>query len=65
MQYLNGLLHFYITLVLDTETMLLSVRPLDSSVKGFKNWNFMSVHNWGERPDGVWKLKIRDGVCTI
>lgn len=57
----RGDLSINITSAMNTETMLLSERPLDSSVKGFKNWNFMSVHSWGERPDGVWKLKIRDG----
>jgi len=44
------------------ETVLLTERPLDSSDHGFNDWNFMSVQSWGERPAGVWKLKIRDEV---
>ena len=44
------------------ETVLLTERPLDSSDHGFHDWNFMSVHSWGEKPAGVWKLKIRDQV---
>lgn len=43
-----------------TKTMLLSERPSDMSDAGFKDWTFMSVHNWGESPAGTWKLFIRD-----
>ena len=44
------------------ETVLLTERPLDSSDHGLHNWNLMFVHSWGERPSGVWTLKIRDQV---
>lgn len=44
----------------DKKTMLLTERNSDVSKYGFKNWTFMSVHNWGENPAGIWKLQIRD-----
>ena len=34
------------------------------SQEGFKNWTFMSVHNWGEDPRGTWKMTIKDRVKT-
>jgi subtilisin-like proprotein convertase family protein len=43
-------------------TMLLSLRPKDSSVLGFRKWNLTSVHLWGENPRGQWRLIIRDSV---
>jgi proprotein convertase subtilisin/kexin type 1 len=48
-----------------TETTLLSEREQDTSADGFKNWSFMSVHNWGENPKGLWTIKIMDTVCLI
>ena len=42
--------------------MLLSRRPLDTSVLGFRNWNLTSVHFWGENPRGQWRMLIRDKV---
>jgi subtilisin-like proprotein convertase family protein len=47
---------------LGTQTTLLSERDQDTSTDGFKNWSFMSVHNWGEDPKGLWTIKIMDGV---
>ena len=26
----------------------------------FKDWPFMSVHFWGEKPFGTWKLEIEN-----
>ncbi|XP_047502415.1 LOW QUALITY PROTEIN: neuroendocrine convertase 1-like [Penaeus chinensis] len=43
-----------------TPTTLLSPRVADGSTEGFKDWAFMSVHTWGEDPQGVWKLNISD-----
>ena len=43
-------------------SMLLSRRPLDTSVLGFRNWNLTSVHFWGENPRGQWRMLIRDKV---
>lgn len=45
--------------------MILQERPLDSSMDGFHKWKFMSVHSWGEKPAGTWKVKVRDMVSEI
>lgn len=45
--------------------MILQERPLDSSKDGFHKWKFMSVHSWGEKPAGTWKVKVRDMVSEI
>jgi subtilisin-like proprotein convertase family protein len=44
------------------ETTLLTEREQDKSIDGFRNWAFMSVHNWGENPKGLWRIKIMDTV---
>lgn len=51
-----------ITSDLGTQTTLLSAREQDKSPEGFIDWPFMSVHNWGENPKGVWTIKIADNV---
>ena len=55
----DGLSFFFF---LGMQTTLLSERDQDSSTDGFKNWSFMSVHNWGEDPKGLWTIKIMDTV---
>ena len=45
-----------------TSTVLLAERERDISSNGFRNWDFMSVHTWGEDPTGTWTLKITDTV---
>lgn len=45
-----------------TSTVLLAERERDTSPNGFKNWDFMSVHTWGENPIGTWTLRITDMV---
>lgn len=45
-----------------TSTVLLAERERDKSPNGFKNWDFMSVHTWGENPAGTWILRITDMV---
>lgn len=52
-------------LFLGTETTLLTEREQDKSIDGFKNWSFMSVHNWGENPKGLWTIKIMDNVYFL
>ncbi|XP_060593632.1 furin-like protease kpc-1 isoform X2 [Ruditapes philippinarum] len=42
-----------------TRSTILPQRPNDGDrVKGFNNWQFLSVHFWGENPVGRWKLEI-------
>lgn len=42
-----------------TPSEILSVRPADDSDEGI-NFTFMTVHNWGENPEGEWTLSITD-----
>ena len=41
-----------------TQTVLLFERPRDVLDSSFDDWPFMSVHFWGERAAGRWKLEI-------
>ena len=58
----RGALKINITSPYGTETTLLTEREQDKSTAGFQNWSFMSVHNWGENPKGLWKIEIIDTV---
>lgn len=39
-----------------TISHLATPRPHDNTDKGFDDWTFMSVANWGERASGEWKI---------
>lgn len=54
----RGDLHIYLTSPAGTRSTLLAQRPLDNSRSGFQAWPFMSVHTWGESPNGRWKLEV-------
>uniref|UniRef100_A0A8B9LNB5 Neuroendocrine convertase 1 n=1 Tax=Astyanax mexicanus TaxID=7994 RepID=A0A8B9LNB5_ASTMX len=56
----RGDLHITLTSPSGTTTVLLAERERDTSSNGFRNWDFMSVHTWGENPTGTWTLKITD-----
>ncbi|CAB1354168.1 unnamed protein product, partial [Coregonus sp. 'balchen'] len=56
----RGDLHITLTSPSGTSTVLLAERERDTSSNGFRNWDFMSVHTWGEDPTGTWTLKITD-----
>uniref|UniRef100_UPI00398F4CC7 PC3-like endoprotease variant B n=1 Tax=Pristiophorus japonicus TaxID=55135 RepID=UPI00398F4CC7 len=43
-----------------TKSKLLNARAADNSKAGLKNWTFMSVHSWEEKPKGDWILTITD-----
>ncbi|KAL4717118.1 hypothetical protein ACJJTC_017005 [Scirpophaga incertulas] len=43
-----------------TKVQLLSPRKRDKSANGFVNWPLTSVATWGENPNGVWKIIIKD-----
>lgn len=43
-----------------TSSTLLTKRPKDNSGLGFNNWPFMTVHFWGEPPNGTWRLFINN-----
>ncbi|BFY97111.1 hypothetical protein BsWGS_00151 [Bradybaena similaris] len=47
-----------------TITPLMLERKNDDSAAGFNMWPLMSTHNWGERPQGTWKLRVADKRST-
>lgn len=57
----RGDLHIYLTSPLGTRSTLLAQRPNDQAEQGFRNWPFMTVHSWGEEPNGSWTLEVHNG----
>lgn len=49
---------FRLTSPSGTQSVLLFERPRDVLDSSFDDWPFMSVHFWGERASGRWKLEI-------
>jgi len=45
-----------------TRSTLLAARSHDTSSEGFNQWPFMTTHNWGESPNGKWKLEVRNSA---
>ncbi|CAL4163576.1 unnamed protein product, partial [Meganyctiphanes norvegica] len=43
-----------------TTSQVLTYRPSDIRGTGFNDWPFMSVHFWGENPNGLWTVALRD-----
>ncbi|KAK3583785.1 hypothetical protein CHS0354_022825 [Potamilus streckersoni] len=41
-----------------TYSSLMTTRPGDYNVFGNKSWTFMTVHFWGEAPQGQWNLSM-------
>ncbi|XP_076621880.1 furin-like protease 1 isoform X4 [Colletes latitarsis] len=56
----RGDLQIQLTSPQGTKSTLLAKRQHDVSKTGFNQWPFMSVHTWGERPHGTWKLEIHN-----
>ncbi|KAJ8401556.1 hypothetical protein AAFF_G00378730 [Aldrovandia affinis] len=56
----RGDLRITLTSPSGTSAVLLTERERDTSSSGFRNWDFMSVHTWGEDPRGTWTLTITD-----
>ncbi|XP_076175003.1 furin-like protease 1 isoform X1 [Ptiloglossa arizonensis] len=56
----RGDLQIQLTSPQGTKSTLLAKRQHDISKAGFNQWPFMSVHTWGERPHGTWKLEIHN-----
>uniref|UniRef100_A0A1W7RA47 furin n=1 Tax=Hadrurus spadix TaxID=141984 RepID=A0A1W7RA47_9SCOR len=56
----RGALELYLTSPSGSTTMLLSKRAKDNSIIGFRNWTFLTVHLWGEKCSGTYKLLVRD-----
>ncbi|KAM8961076.1 proprotein convertase subtilisin/kexin type 5 isoform 1-T1 [Pelodytes ibericus] len=56
----RGDLAIYLTSPSGTKSQLLANRLFDHSMEGFKNWEFMTTHCWGEKAIGEWVLEIYD-----
>lgn len=56
----RGDLEIYLSSPSGTKSTLLAQRPHDNSRSGFHSWPFLTVHMWGERPEGKWKLEIHN-----
>ncbi|XP_042873733.1 furin-like protease kpc-1 [Penaeus japonicus] len=54
------LLRIYIIAPSGTTSQVLTHRLKDKSTSGFNHWGFMSVHFWGENPEGLWTVAIKD-----
>ncbi|XP_078061255.1 PC3-like endoprotease variant B, partial [Mustelus asterias] len=61
----RGDLEISLTSPYGTKSKLLAVRLADESQAGLKDWTFMTVHLWGENPEGVWILTIADRANTV
>ncbi|KAJ6219529.1 hypothetical protein RDWZM_005341 [Blomia tropicalis] len=65
----RGDIEIKITSPAGTTSTLLAVRPMDNSRSGFANWPFMTVHDWGEQPNGYWELTVinhgRNSLATL
>lgn len=59
----RGDIQIYLTSPRGTRSTLLAKRQRDTSRTGFKDWAFMTTHNWGESAYGTWSLEIdNDGL---
>uniref|UniRef100_A0A3Q0QVV0 Proprotein convertase subtilisin/kexin type 5b n=1 Tax=Amphilophus citrinellus TaxID=61819 RepID=A0A3Q0QVV0_AMPCI len=45
--------------------LLANSRLFDHSMEGFKNWEFMTTHCWGEKAAGDWVLEIYDSPSQL
>ncbi|KAJ6662931.1 hypothetical protein lerEdw1_011135 [Lerista edwardsae] len=61
----RGDLQINLTSPSGTKSQLLARRQYDSSNEGFKHWEFMTVHCWGERAAGEWTLEIQDKPYSV
>ncbi len=56
--YPRGNVMIVLTSPAGTRSTLLFPRPRDSFASTFEEWPFMSVHFWGESPQGTWTLEV-------
>ncbi|XP_056639377.1 furin-like protease 2 isoform X2 [Diorhabda sublineata] len=54
----RGNLRILLTSPMGTTSTLLFERPRDVVSSNFDEWPFLSVHFWGEKAEGRWKLQI-------
>lgn len=56
----RGYLEGYVTSPSGTVSQILPYRPYDVIATDFNNWPILSLHFWGENPQGTWKLRLRN-----
>ncbi|XP_064325633.1 proprotein convertase subtilisin/kexin type 4 [Phalacrocorax carbo] len=56
----RGDLVIALTSPMGTTSTLVTMRPYDTSQKGYKDWTFMSTHFWDENPNGTWTLQLEN-----
>ncbi|KAM3936787.1 proprotein convertase subtilisin/kexin type 4 [Leptodactylus fuscus] len=54
----RGDLEIYLISPMGTRSILVALRPYDTSSVGYENWSFMSTHTWDENPQGIWTLEL-------
>lgn len=57
----RGNLRILLTSPMGTVSTLLFERPRDVVKSNFDDWPFLSVHFWGEKAEGRWRLQIING----
>ena len=55
----RGYLEGYVTSPSGTVSQILPYRPYDVIATDFNDWPILSLHFWGENPQGTWKLTLR------
>lgn len=48
-----------------TSSPILARRWRDNATTGFHHWDFVSLHFWGEDPEGFWLLRVLNNHETI
>ena len=61
----RGSLHVVLISPVGTRSSLLLPRPRDRTDSGFENWPFLSVHFWGESPNGTWTLEVSQNEGNV
>lgn len=56
---------FKCILCCDVASVYCNCRLFDHSMEGFKNWEFMTTHCWGEKAAGDWILEIYDSPSQL
>lgn len=54
----RGNLRILLTSPMGTTSTLLFERPRDVIKSNFDDWPFLSVHFWGEKAEGRWRLQV-------
>ncbi|VDP10315.1 unnamed protein product [Soboliphyme baturini] len=60
MSEMRGNLRIFLTSPAGTASTLLPLRDHDKMRSGFRDWAFMTTHNWGEKVAGKWTLEVEN-----